>query len=118
MDNFSDWLKEELIKKKWKQADLVRESGLDSAVISNLINGKRKAGETTVKAIAKALHLSPEQVFEKAGILPPKPELSEVKRAAIHALEDADEEDADFIYKWLSDRKERQKLTFQPRPQK
>lgn len=50
MDNFKDWLASELKNRRWRQADLVRESGLDSAFISNLINGKRKPGETKITA--------------------------------------------------------------------
>ncbi len=71
MDNFKDWLASELKNRRWRQADLVRESGLDSAVISNLINGKRKPGETTVRAISKAFGLPQETVFEAAGIMKP-----------------------------------------------
>ena len=72
MDNFSEWLKNELGSRNWKQADLVREANLDSAVISNLINGKRKSGENTARAIAHAFKLPPETVFRAAGLLPPQ----------------------------------------------
>jgi len=71
MDTFPEWLLSKLDELKWKQADLVRESKLDSAVVSNIINGKRKVGKVTATAIAHALQLPPELVFEKAGLLPP-----------------------------------------------
>ncbi len=41
---FSAFLKEEMEKKNWKQADLARAANLDSAVISMLINEKRGPG--------------------------------------------------------------------------
>lgn len=75
MDNeqeFRDWLLDQLTRRAWRQADLARESGLASSVVSNIINGKRRVGKTTLLAISRALRLPPEAVFEKAGILPPK----------------------------------------------
>lgn len=71
---FSEWLVNEMEKRGWKQADLARASSLHRAVISYLINEKRKPGEITVVAIAKAFKLPPEEVFRVAGILPPKPD--------------------------------------------
>ena len=71
MDSFSDWLRLQLKNRNWRQADLARAAHLDSAVISNLINERRGPGEDTCRAIARAFHLPPEQVFRAAGILPP-----------------------------------------------
>jgi transcriptional regulator with XRE-family HTH domain len=67
---FSDWLRNELEIRQWKQADLARRSNLDTAVISNLINERRGPGEDTCSAIAHALGLPPETVFRAAGLLP------------------------------------------------
>lgn len=78
MKKFSQWLTEELINRNMKPADLVRLSGLDSAVISNLINGKRNAGTDTATAIASALKLPPAEVFRAAGLLPPEPNKDEI----------------------------------------
>lgn len=70
----------------------------------------------TLTAIAKAFNFPPDFVFEKAGILPQKTDLSPIKRTAIHAIESADDDDVDFIYKWLIDRQEHsRKLTLQTR---
>lgn len=71
MENIREFLEAEMEKKGWKQADLARASNLDSAVISNIINGRRRMGEETAKAIAHALQLPPEEVFRIAGLLPP-----------------------------------------------
>lgn len=122
MDNIqelpSEWLKNELIGRKWKQADLVRESNLDSAVISNIINGKRNAGETTARAIAKALNLPVDYVFEKLGILPPKTELSPIKRALLHAAEGLPESDLKLALSLLEQRQEYYKKNPQAKPSK
>jgi transcriptional regulator with XRE-family HTH domain len=84
MDNFSEWLKNELESRGWKQADLVREANLDSAVISNIINGKRRSGENTARAIAHAFKLPPETVFRAAGLLPPQSPETEFINQIIH----------------------------------
>ena len=117
MERFSDWLLNELQERKMSQSDLAAGAGLGRGTISNIMSGTRNVGQETLMKIAHALQLPPEFVFEKAGLLPPKPELSAVKRAAIHAIQDAEEDDADFIYKWLTERNEHKKFSsLQPRP--
>lgn len=118
MDNFSDWLKKELISRNWKQADLVREANLDSAVISNIINGKRKAGESTAKAIAHALKLPPDLVFEKAGMLPAKTELSLLQRALLNLSKDMPDSDIQLLISILEQRQKTYKENPSTRPAK
>jgi len=79
-----EWLRERLKERKWKQADLARASGIDTAVISNLINGKRGPGEDTCTAIAHALDLPPETVYRAAGLLPPVTPTMEDTEEALH----------------------------------
>jgi transcriptional regulator with XRE-family HTH domain len=68
MEKFSKWLNTELQKRDWKQADLIRLTGLDSSTISNIFNEKRNVGPEACTAIAHALRLPPEQVFRAAGL--------------------------------------------------
>jgi transcriptional regulator with XRE-family HTH domain len=116
MDNFSEWLKNELESRNWKQADLVREAKLDSAVISNLINGKRKSGESTARAIAHALRLPPDLVFEKAGLLPSKPELSPAKRKLLHLADGLPDSDVEIAIALLEQREDYYKKNPQAKP--
>lgn len=118
MDNFSNWLKKELESRNWKQADLVRETKLDSAVISNLINGKRRSGENTARAIAHALKLPPEFVFEKAGLLPPKIEVSPIKRKLAHLAEGLPDSDVEIAIALLEQRSEYYKKNPNAKPSK
>lgn len=74
MDKTREFLETEMKARGWKQADLARASKLDSAVISNIINGRRKMGEETGRAIADAFGLPPEIVFRAGGLLPDVPE--------------------------------------------
>lgn len=52
---FSDRLKAALQAKHWKQADLVRETGLDKNTISALVNDKARPNPATVGRIEAAL---------------------------------------------------------------
>lgn len=111
MDNFAKWLQEELDYRDWKQADLARAANLDSAVISNLINEKRGAGETTATAIAKAFGLPPDFVFRKAGLLPDLRDSRKVaEEIAAFKLDDLNEEQLEEVIKyidWIQDRDEK-----------
>lgn len=106
MENFQKWLIEELKIRNWKPADLSRESGLASAVISNLLNGHRNLGEKTGKAIARALKLPVDVVFEKAGILPAKVELSPIRRALLYASEGLPDSDIQIALSILEQRQD------------
>lgn len=69
---FSDWLQLELERRDWTQADLSRESGVNSGTINNIVTGKRNVGIDTCNKIAKALKLPSEEVLSVAGLLPQK----------------------------------------------
>lgn len=74
VENFGDWLLHELKEAGISQAELARRAGLSKGTVSNLINGTKGVGQDSLKAIARALRLSPEVVFRAAGVLPPKSE--------------------------------------------
>jgi transcriptional regulator with XRE-family HTH domain len=93
---FNDWLLSQLKQLDWSQADFARASGLTTAAISRYING-RIPDEAALRKIAKAFKLPPELVFEKAGLLPPKPELSPLKRAILHLAEDLPDSDLEMV---------------------
>ena len=72
MSTFSDWLTSQLKERKMSPAELSRLIKKDQSVISRILSGERSPANETLDAIAKALKLPPTQVFEAAGILPPK----------------------------------------------
>lgn len=102
---FNKWLLDQLKDKDWTQADLSRASGLTSAAISKYMNG-RTPDENAIRKIAKALKLPPEFVFEKAGKLPPKPELSTIKRKLAHLAESLPDSDVEMVIALLEQRSE------------
>ena len=74
--------------------------------VSNLINGTKGAGQDSLTAVAHALRLPPELVFEKAGILPPKTEPSSIKRKLVHLAEDLPDSDVELVIAMLEQRQE------------
>lgn len=118
MENFGDWLLERLKEKNMSQSELARIAGLSKGTISNLINGTKGAGQDSLKAVATALKLPPDLVFEKAGLLPQKPELSPIKRALLHAAEGLPESDLKLALSLLEQRQEYYKKNPNAKPSK
>ena len=90
-ENFIDWLRKEIQNRNWSQAEFARQSKLSPAQITRLLNGERGVGESALNAIARAFKLPADLVFEKAGKLPAKSDLSPKKREFLHMLEQVDD---------------------------
>lgn len=81
--DFSQWLHNQLEKRKWTPSELVasanaRGYALDTAIISRILNRETQGGINTVIAIAHGLHLSRQVVFVARGWLQPDPNLEEL----------------------------------------
>lgn len=100
---FNKWLLDQLRERDWTQADLSRAAGLTSAAVSKYING-RIPDKESLRKIARAFKLPPEFVFEKAGLLPPKPELSPIKRKLAHIAETLPDSDVEMAIALLEQR--------------
>ena len=122
MNPFEEFVKERLARKLATQQDMAEAIGISSPQLSRILQGKRGRTPDVVRNIGKYLGIDEVEIFRIAEIVlsSPKTDLSPVKRAAIHAIETADDEDVDFINRWLNDRQEHKsaKLTLQPRAQK
>lgn len=71
---FSEWLSAQLEERGWSQADLAKAAGLTRTAVSQYVNKKRTKPEPeSMVAIARALHVSPIEVFRMAELLPPGP---------------------------------------------
>lgn len=77
MEQFVEWLQAELDQRGWLASDLARRAGLGSGTLSQLMNGYRNPGPDVCRSIAHALKVPEEEVFRRAGLLSPKPELSD-----------------------------------------
>lgn len=82
MSAFSDWLYSQMQAKGWSQSDLARHAGVTRTAVSDVLSGRRKAGNELCSAIALALQIPPEEVFRAAGILKTKPNDPWIERMA------------------------------------
>lgn len=118
MENFGTWLLNVLHEKKISQSELARLAGVSKGTISNLVNGTKGAGQDSLIAIAHVLKLPPELLFEKAGLFPPKNELSPVKRQLLHIAEGLPDSDVEIAITLLEQRQEYYKKHPQAKPAK
>jgi transcriptional regulator with XRE-family HTH domain len=116
--DFAEWLKSTLSDKGMKPIDLSRLANIDSGVVTRLLKAEREAKPDTLIAIAHALKLPVDFVLEKAGVLPPKIELSPARRKLLHLSEDLPDSDVDIAIALLEQRKEFYKKNPQSKPAK
>lgn len=90
-NDFSDWLQSTLDSKNMKPVQLARKANIDPGVISRILSRERRPSPETLEAIAHALQMPVDLIFEKAGILPPKTELTPNKRELMEKLKTADD---------------------------
>ncbi len=114
MENFGDWLVEELEKRGWSQSDLVKTAGISRGTLSNIISGTRGVGSDSLVAIAEALKISPITIFRKAGLLPSGP-ADEVKfedwKYLLNKLPPAEQEEVRQIIEMKIDRRQKAEQT-------
>ena len=70
--NFSNWLQAEIDRRGWSWNKLAERAGLSSETIYNIRDGVRGVGKASLEAIASALQLPVETVYQAAGFLPPE----------------------------------------------
>ncbi len=69
MNDFAAWLQNEMDIRGWRQADLARLSGINTGLLSQILNRQRRAGISTCRAMAHALNMREVDVLHKAGLL-------------------------------------------------
>jgi len=85
---FVAWIEGELKERGWSLRELGRRGDLSSTSISNVLSGYRKPGYRLCRGIARALEMNPEDVFRRAGLLPPAPDLDDPQlKAALFLFE-------------------------------
>lgn len=71
---FGDWLQSQMDERGWSRATLARKAKMTTGAISHIINETRGAGPEFCLAISDALRIPPEEIFRRAGLLPPESE--------------------------------------------
>ncbi|MFZ1709742.1 MAG: helix-turn-helix domain-containing protein [Anaerolineae bacterium] len=82
--NFSEWLEAELNQRGWRQAELVRRSGLSVGHVSRIITSQRLPGSDAIQGIARAFKMPVEDVMRQAGLLPSSAINSQQALAELH----------------------------------
>jgi transcriptional regulator with XRE-family HTH domain len=115
VSEFPAWLEGELKARDWRQADLIKRSGINSGLLSQILSGQRRPGVETCKAIAKAFGMTDIQVLDIAGLATDtdRPKFNPIVEAAAAMLNDLSIEDQEEIramirVKW--ERKQRKAL--------
>ncbi len=86
INNFPDWLRSELDKRDWSQADLAYSAGISRAVVNKLLNRKTYPQPDTLQAIARAFKIPVETIYRAAGLLPQETEPETFEAEIIHKL--------------------------------
>jgi transcriptional regulator with XRE-family HTH domain len=74
MTEFVEWLEQQLRDRGWSHQDMADRSGtFTRSSVSMVLSGKQNPGLEFCKGVARALHMRPETVLRKAGLLPPVP---------------------------------------------
>lgn len=97
---FGTWLLTELKKRNWSQSELARRAGVAHGTISNLINGNKGVGESTLNAIANAFHIPAVEVFRQAGLIPKVPKVSVREEQLLFMFRRMTEDQQDDVIKY------------------
>jgi transcriptional regulator with XRE-family HTH domain len=68
-DGFVAWLERELDQRNWRQADLVRASGITSAHVSRVMTGGFRPGLDFFEGVQRALKVPMLEILERAEIV-------------------------------------------------
>jgi transcriptional regulator with XRE-family HTH domain len=86
--SFGAWLKAQLRRRDWTQADFARRSGMTTTSVSDWINNKKVPDPASCDRIADALFLPLDDVLVAAGHKPTEDANAEARRLATRAVRD------------------------------
>lgn len=94
-ERFTKWLRGEMKKRDWSQAELARQMQIDRATVNNVLKNDQKrargAGPEFCRQAARAFGYPPDEVFRIAGLLPndteEKQKRSPLKRVIISLID-------------------------------
>jgi transcriptional regulator with XRE-family HTH domain len=101
METLNEYLLARLKERGWSQNELAKRAGISHGTISNILSGNKGAGETSLKAIASAFHIPPEEIFRVAGILPQVPESTQQKEQLLHLFSLLPEKEKADLLKYI-----------------
>jgi transcriptional regulator with XRE-family HTH domain len=69
MDNLSEWLANELKERGWSMRELARRADISHTTVAEVLARQRAPTWEFCIAVAKVLRLSPQRLFELAGLM-------------------------------------------------
>lgn len=91
MDDFIRYVEQKMNERRWSQADLAREANMTTSMVSNLLNGKRKVGISTVNSLSKAFRVPATEVLAAAGLIQKIPEKTAAEERLLYMFRQMDE---------------------------
>jgi transcriptional regulator with XRE-family HTH domain len=95
--DFAEWLHQELDRRALNPSELARRARVSQSTVSLVLNEQKGPGPKLCRGIARALDLPPEDVFRRAGLLPPAPEETPSLREALHLFGQLSEDQQEYI---------------------
>jgi transcriptional regulator with XRE-family HTH domain len=84
VESLGDYLKEQRLASRLSLRQLAQQAGVSNPYLSQIERGLRKPSADVLQQIAKALRISAEQLYLRAGIVSPEPgETSTVELAVL-----------------------------------
>jgi len=71
METFADWLREQLDTRGWYRSEAARRGDISASMFDKVINGYANPGLDFLIGVSRALGIPREEVFRRAGVLPP-----------------------------------------------
>jgi transcriptional regulator with XRE-family HTH domain len=73
-NDFISWLTTEIDRRGWTNTETARRAGVVQSTISLTISRKSRPGIELCRGLARAFNIPPEEVYRRAGLLPPLPD--------------------------------------------
>lgn len=107
MNDLIDWLNAQLKARDWTNSKLAQKSGLAPSTISMVLSDRASPGWDFCKGVARAFGVPAEQVFRRAGLLPPRAGSSEGEEQLLYHFEQLTATDQELAIAMLETMAER-----------
>ena len=115
---FSKWLLDEIEKRGMTYSEVARLGGTTHGRVSQVISGENP-GRKFCEAVARAFNLPREEVFRRAGFLPPAPEETATIAEVVYLMNQLPPEEQERLLitarSWIEAREREKKRGTQPK---
>lgn len=97
VDDLATWLNERVSERGWSLRETARRVGVSHTTIINIANGQVRASPELCQGLARVFGVPPEEVFRRAGLLPPAPDETPTIRELVHLFSQLPAEEQDDV---------------------